>query len=136
VEPIEGNAADVEDITRLIADVEAGFNGKDAGLLAAHFAHDALVVGASGRRLRGRRDIEADHASRLATVLADQFARYRIEEITFLGPDVAIATVHVQATTRDGAAKDVGHAMRAVFALVRERSRWWIAARRDTLVPD
>jgi hypothetical protein len=85
---VDGNAADVETITQVIADVEAGFNGKDVDLLTSHLTQDA------------------------------------------------IATVNVRATTQDGQPKDVGHAMLAVFVLVRERSRWGVAARQDTLVPD
>jgi uncharacterized protein (TIGR02246 family) len=102
---VDGNAADVETITQVIADVEAGFNGKDVDLLTSHLTQDATVIDVSGRRLRRRNDIEIDARCKLATVLRDQFARYRVNEIAFLRPDIAIATVDVRATTQDGQPK-------------------------------
>jgi uncharacterized protein (TIGR02246 family) len=110
---VDGNAADVETITQVIADVEAGFNGKDVDLLTSHLTQDATVIDVSGRRQRRRNDIEIDARCKLATVLRDQFARYRVNEIAFLRPDIAIATVDVRATTQDGQPKDHAGRLRA-----------------------
>jgi uncharacterized protein (TIGR02246 family) len=54
--------------------------------------------------------------------------------VKFLRPDVAVAHKRATATTQDGEPLDVGHAMIALYVLVREDGRWWVAARQNTLV--
>lgn len=126
---------DLAAIRRVIADVEAGFNTKDPELSVAHFAENASSVNVVGVQLTGRDALLEANRTGLAGFLSDQFARYELADVTFLRPDVAVAHKHAWATTPDGEPLDVGHAMNALYVLVKENHRWWIAARQNTLVP-
>jgi uncharacterized protein (TIGR02246 family) len=126
---------DVTAIRSVIADVEAGFNTKDPDLSVAHFAENASSVNVVGVQLTGREALLEANRAGLAGFLSDQFARYEVADITFLRPDVAVAHKHAWATTPDGELLDVGHAMIALYVLVKEDHRWWITARQNTLVP-
>ena len=54
--------------------------------------------------------------------------------MVFLRPDVALAIKQAWATDADGSDLTADPAMVAVYVLVREQGRWWIAARANTLV--
>ena len=125
---------DVAAIERVIADVEAGFNANDPELSIAHFAPDATAVSVNGTLVAGRDELLDAHRAGYAGPLRDQYARYELADVRFLRPDVAIAYKRATATTRDGEPLDVGHAMIALYVLVREDGRWWVAARQNTLV--
>lgn len=128
------NEQDVAAIKQVVADVEAGFNTNDAELMNRHFTEDAAVVNAMGIRTVGREALLEASKAGLAGFLKDQYARYEVTDVRFLREDVALAHKEAYATTADGADLDVGHAMNALYVLVKERGRWWIAARQNTLV--
>jgi uncharacterized protein (TIGR02246 family) len=128
------HAADVAAIRRVIADIEAGFNANDAELAVAHFTDDATSVDVAGLLVAGRDALLDAHRTGLAGPLHDQHVRYELGEVTFLRPDVAIAHKRATAVDGDGAPLDVGHAMIALYVLVREEDRWRVAARQSTLV--
>jgi uncharacterized protein (TIGR02246 family) len=130
----EDHAADVAAIEQVIADIEAGFNGKDPDLSVARFADNASAVSARGVRVSGREALLEANRSDLAGPLRDQYARYELADVTFLRPDVAVAHKRAWATSPDGEPIDVGHTMIALYVLVREDGRWWVAARQSTLV--
>lgn len=126
--------SDIEQITQVIADVERGFNTNDAELMNTHVAKTASIVNAVGVRLVGREAVMAASVAGLAGPLRDQYARYEIRDVTFLRPDVALVHKEAFATTKDGEPLDLDHAMNALYVLVKEDGRWWIAARQNTLV--
>jgi uncharacterized protein (TIGR02246 family) len=126
--------ADVAAIARVIADVETGFNTNDPDVSVAHFARNATAVTVSGLQVSGHDALLEANRTGLAGPLRDQHARYELADVTFLRPDVAVAHKRAWATTADGEPIDVGHAMIALYVLVREGGRWWIAARQNTLV--
>lgn len=128
------HAADVAAIAGVIADVQAGFNGKDPELSTAHFAANATAVTATGVEVDGIEALREANRTGLAGPLSDQYARYELQRVSFPRPDVALAYKHATATTPDGEPIDVGHAMVALYVLVREAGRWWIVARQNTLV--
>jgi uncharacterized protein (TIGR02246 family) len=130
----DDRSADVAAIERVIADVEAGFNSKDAELSVFHFAPDATAVSVDGTLVAGREALLEAHRSAYAGPLRDQYARYELADVAFPRPDVAIAHKRAWATTRDGEPIDVGHAMIALYVLVREDGRWLVAARQNTVV--
>ncbi|QYG92111.1 SgcJ/EcaC family oxidoreductase [Iamia sp. SCSIO 61187] len=133
---LDGDRADdVAAIEAIVADVEAGFNANDAELMNRHVAADATIVNALGGEARGRDEIMAASVAGLAGPLADERARYLVTDVTFVRPDVALAHKRAWAVDADGRELDVGHAMVALYVLVREDGRWWIAARQNTLVP-
>jgi uncharacterized protein (TIGR02246 family) len=129
------HAADRAAIAQIIADVEAGLNRKDPDLMTRHFAPNAIAVGADGSAVTGRDALREAHVRGLSGFLRDQYARYEIADLTFLRPDVAILHKRARATDRDGRPLGVGHAMIALYVLTKERDRWWIVARQNTLMP-
>jgi uncharacterized protein (TIGR02246 family) len=128
------HTADIAEIRRVVADIETAFNTNDVDLAVAHFAADATATTATGVRVTGLEALRDAHRAGFAGFLADQFARYEVVEVTFPRPDVALAHKRAWATDEHGADLDVGHAMVALYVLVRDRGRWWIAARANTLV--
>lgn len=125
---------DVRAIRDVVADVEAGFNTNDAELSVAHFTEDAWGVAVTGARVAGRPALLAAHRAGLAGPLREQYARYRVGEVHFLRPDVAIAQKYATATDSDGRPIDLDHTMIALYVLVKEGDRWRVAARQNTLV--
>jgi uncharacterized protein (TIGR02246 family) len=125
---------DIAAIHAVIADVELGYNTKDAVPAVEHFGADALVVNAAGAVVEGWDAIEEAHREGFAGFLKDGFVRYEVGPVTFVRPDVAIALKQARATEEDGTPIDVDPAMRALYVLVRQDGRWWIAARGNTLV--
>ena len=118
----------------MIADAERAFNGNDAELLVEHFARNATAVGVTGAELEGRAAILDAGRALFAGPLADQRARYELAQVLFVRPDVALARKHAVAIDADGVPLAVGHTMTALYVLVRERDRWWVVARQNTLV--
>ena len=127
---------DVAAIRRVIADAERAFNGNDADLLVEHFAANATAVGVTGVQLDGRDAVLAASRALFAGALRDQRARYELADVLFVRPDVALAHQHATALDEAGRPVSVGHAMSALYVLVREHGRWWVVARQNTLVPD
>jgi uncharacterized protein (TIGR02246 family) len=135
--PVLGDTADHADlaaIEQIVADAEKAFNTNDPDLLTAPFAANASVVNAMGALLSGRDAIDGANRAGLAGFLRDEYVSYTVREVVFLRSDVAIAYKDARATTADGALLDTDPAMRALYVLVREGGRWWVAARQNTLV--
>ncbi|WP_280234138.1 SgcJ/EcaC family oxidoreductase [Nocardia cyriacigeorgica] len=129
------HAADISAIEGLIADVETGYNTNDAELMISGFTANAAAGNAVGMVITGR-DALLDSGRRgLAGFLKNEYVRYEITDITFLRPDVAVAHKAARATTADGTLIDQDPAMVALYVLVKEGERWWVAARHNTLVP-
>lgn len=129
------HTADIAAIHALIADVEDGFNQKDADLMSRPFTRNAVAVGVNGAEVHGLDQMLEVSRAALDGFLRDQHARYELGDITFLRPDVAIAHKRAFATSADGRRLDAGHAMVALYVFVKEDDRWWAAARQNTLVP-
>lgn len=128
------HAPDVDAIRGVIADVEKGFNDNDAELLVEHFAQNASAVAVSGAQVDGRDAMLTVSRAALAGPLRDEHARYELADVLFVRPDIAVAHKHARAVDAGGDPIDVGHAMSALYVLVRERGRWWVVARQNTLV--
>ncbi|MEV0705607.1 SgcJ/EcaC family oxidoreductase [Saccharopolyspora sp. NPDC050389] len=124
---------DIVAIKQVIADVETAFNTNDPDLMTAHFARNASVVNAVGMLMSGREALLDANRKGLAGFLRDEHVRYEVSDIVFIRPDVAIAHKNARATKPDGELIDVDPAMIALYVLVKEQNRWWIAARQNTL---
>lgn len=127
--------AETRAIRQIIADIETAFNTNDPALMNAHFAADASAVNAAGQRITGIDALDESASSGLNGFLRDQHVRYDVTDVTFLRPDVAIAHKLATATRANGEPIDVGHDMIAMYVLVKESGRWWVAARANTVVP-
>jgi uncharacterized protein (TIGR02246 family) len=127
--------AEFEEIRRIVADIETGFNTKDAELAVRHFTEDGWSVGVTGVRIAGREALLDAHRTGLAGPLRDLYARYRVGEIAFLRPDVAIAQKYAPATDAQGRPIELDHTMIALYVLVKDGGRWQVAARQNTMAP-
>jgi uncharacterized protein (TIGR02246 family) len=124
----------METIEDVIAQTEAAFNEGDAEVLAETFTDDAWSVGVTGQVLHGRNEILETSRQLLSGPLAGQFARYVIDEVRHVAPDVAVVRKLAYATDQDGNDLDVDHAMVALYVLVRHSNEWRVVARQNTLV--
>ena len=133
--PKDAEDADVDEIRRIVADVETGLNTKDAELAVRHFAEDGWSVGVTGVRVAGREALLDAHRTGLAGPLRDQYARYRVGEIAFLRPDVAIVQKYAVGSDPRGRPIELDHTMIALYVLVKNGGRWQVAARQNTMAP-
>lgn len=125
--------ADLEAIRQVIADVQTGFNTNDAEKLVMHLAQNATTVNVMGMQFSGWDANYSTSQRGLAGPLRDEFARYELQDIQFIRPDVAIAHKRALAITPEGNAIEGGQRMVALYVLVKEQGRWWIMARQNTL---
>lgn len=130
------HAADEVAIKQVIGDIETAFNTNDPDLLVEHFARDGTAVNVVGVQLSGREALLENSRKGLSGPLKQEHARYEVSDVRFVRPDVALAYKRAWATTPDGELLAIDHAMVALYVLVKEGERWWIAARQNTLVPD
>ncbi|MFD4404394.1 SgcJ/EcaC family oxidoreductase [Nocardia sp. NPDC058499] len=129
------HTADIAAIRQLVGDVETGYNTNDAELMVSGFTANAAAGNAVGAITAGY-DALLDSARRgLAGFLAGEHVRYAVTDIVFLRPDIAIAHKTARAVTAHGELIDRDPAMVALYVLVREGGRWWVAARQNTPVP-
>ncbi|MBE2315790.1 SgcJ/EcaC family oxidoreductase [Solirubrobacter sp. CPCC 204708] len=126
--------ADIAELRAIIADVQTGFNENDPELLVGHFTDEGTAVNVMGALLRGREAMLEASRELLTGPLKDERARYVLGDVTFLGPDVAVAHKTARAIDRAGAELDARDAMIALYVFVREAGRWRIAARQNTLI--
>ncbi|GAA4674466.1 SgcJ/EcaC family oxidoreductase [Pseudonocardia yuanmonensis] len=129
------HSADLAALRQVIADVETGLNTNDAELMTRHFAADAVAVGVNGRATAGLDALREVHTQAVRGFLKDQYARYEIDDVTFVRPDVALVRKLARAVDAEGTPIDLDHTMSALYVLVREQGRWWIVARQNTLIP-
>lgn len=121
-------------IERIIRDTEQAFNTDDAELLVEHMAADAVMGSVTGATLHGRDEILDASRTLFAGPLRDQFARYDIDEVRFVRPDVALVHKRAIATDPDGTPLDHDHTMSALYVLTKQDGRWWIVARQNTFI--
>ncbi|MFI5719441.1 SgcJ/EcaC family oxidoreductase [Nocardia sp. NPDC051750] len=129
------HTGDIAAIERLVADVETGYNNNDAELMVSGFTANAVAGNAVGTVITGRNALLEASRRGLAGFLKDEYVRYAVTDIVFLRADVAIAHKTARATTGRGDLIDRDPAMVALYVLVRENGRWWVAARHNTPVP-
>jgi uncharacterized protein (TIGR02246 family) len=124
----------VDAIARVVGEIEAAFNAKDAERAVSQYAAEASMVGVDGALVSGRDALLAAHRAAYAGPARDQYARHELADATFIRPDVAVAHVRARAVNANGEPLDVGHTLLALYVLVREDGRWLVAARHDTVV--
>lgn len=129
------HAADREAIEAIISTVEAAYNTNDAELMVRDLAANAVVGNAVGVLQRGREAVLEASRAGLAGFLKDEYVRYEVTDIGFLRPDVAIAHKAARAVTAEGETIDIDPAMIALYVLVKQDGRWWVAARQNTPIP-
>ncbi|MFI9534203.1 SgcJ/EcaC family oxidoreductase [Nocardia fusca] len=129
------HTADIAAIEQLIKDVETGYNTNDAELMVSGFLANAAAGNAVGTVITGREALLEAARLGLSGFLKDEYVVYELTDIVFLRPDIAIAHKAARARTADGVLLDRDPAMVALYVLVAEHGRWWVAARHNTPVP-
>ena len=131
---ITPDPSDRQAIEALIADIERGVNTDDVSLAVEHFAEDAWATTVGGHRSSGWDHLLESHREAFAGPLRGQYARYRIGDLTFVAPNVAVVHKLAWAADAEGSVQSDEPAMTALCVVVKHEDRWWIAARANTLI--
>ena len=137
VTPDHVDAGDsVAAIEALVARLEAAQQAEDVTGFMALFAEHAVWTTAHGKRIVGRDAIHAFTESVLPGAMRESTARYDIERIAFLRPDVAVVSVRQSPVTLAGEPLEGAAEGRPTYVLTRERDEWLIAAAQNTQVKE
>lgn len=126
---------DLVAIRDLVADAERLQNDVDG--YTQLLTQDMAIVNIMGRRVRGWDNIYAAYKQALETPQADIHTRHELEDVRFLRPDVALASIikHVS-DDRDASSQEPDSPLpsqaRLTFVLVKEEDRWLIASAQTT----
>ena len=122
VRPVD-RAADREQITGIIRRWEEAWNSHDMHAFASLFHEDGTWILWTGRVWTGRAAIEEGHAAVHKTVFRNSIQRERLEELTFVGPDAAVARFY---STLTGDERSPGKTIRSrKFVVVTRRDGTW-----------
>ncbi|MFD9627464.1 SgcJ/EcaC family oxidoreductase [Peribacillus muralis] len=123
-------------IRQTIIEIETAFNQHDADDVDRHFTQNAVWVNVIGVQLSGWKQINETHKVILAGPLRNSYARYTVNSIIFVRPDVAIVHIRQYPTTSEGKIIENGQGSLAIYVMVKEQGTWLIAAGQNTLVQE
>jgi uncharacterized protein (TIGR02246 family) len=126
----------VSAIEGFVARLQAAQQAEDVAGFMALFAEDAVWTTAHGKRIVGRDAIRAFTQTVLPGAMRDSTARYDVERIAFLRPDVAVVNVRQQPVTLSGEPLEGAPEGRPTYVLTREGDEWLIGAAQNTQVVD
>jgi uncharacterized protein (TIGR02246 family) len=122
-------------IRNLVTDAEKLQNDLDGYMQL--LTRDMAIVNIMGRRVRGWDNIYAAYKQALETPNADIHTTHDLEDVRFVRPDVALASIikHVS-DDREPSSEQHDHPLptqaRLTFVLVKEEQRWLIASAQTT----
>ena len=125
---------DLAAIRRFVQVVENTQWQRNADAFLALFAPDAVWTNPAGHRLTGLDEIAPFARQGLASAPRDVYATYEVENVIFLGEDVAVVNVRSRAV--DGNRRTIpGEPDGAkLYVLVRHKKDWLLAAGHNTFV--
>jgi uncharacterized protein (TIGR02246 family) len=134
-------SADRETDRRALAEVVAALEHAQQHELAEEFVAlfhpDAVWVTGGGRRLIGRDAIAAFTRQVLPGSVSDSTARYGVEHIAFIRPDVAVVAVRQRPVSLDGHPLTDRSEGRPTYVMAKDSTETWrIHAGQNTLVAD
>ncbi len=135
ITPTDSPSADVDELVALVAELQRTQREEDVEGFLALFDDDAVWVTGGGRRLIGRDVISAFTRQVLPGFSARGSARYVVDHIRFLTPDIALTGVNQEALTVDGASLSPRQEGRPSYLWLRNDGRWSIAVGQNTVVP-
>jgi PPOX class F420-dependent enzyme/OxyR family protein/uncharacterized protein (TIGR02246 family) len=125
---------------RLVAELQAGRDSRDAEVYNRHFARDVIWGSPYGAVICGYDELHAihDRFNRLPEQPGGPASRYEVVQVSAPAPGVALAQVRRQALGPDGtpldeAAERTGaFSEMALYVLIRRDRTWWLAAGQNT----
>lgn len=135
VSPSGHSPADVRQLVQRVADLERTQRTEDVDGFLALFDEDAVWVTGGGKRLVGRDVIAAFTRTVLPGSSAEGSARYDVEHIRFITPDVALTAVNQEYLSRDGRSTSPRQEGRPSYVWRRYGDQWLIASGQNTAVP-
>jgi PPOX class F420-dependent enzyme/OxyR family protein/uncharacterized protein (TIGR02246 family) len=124
-------------VRRLVAELQAGYDRRDADISNRHFAADLIWGSPFGATVTGYDALHAIHRRLKERGIGGPASRYEIVQTLAPAPGVAVAHVRRVALDPDGnpAADDdaaAGFSEMALYVLVRRGGTWWLAAGQNT----
>ncbi len=119
---------------QIVREIEAAHCQKNPEKLAQLFTENGIFVNAVGIRLHGRLAIYESAERVMRGLLANSYARYEVESIHFLRPDVAVVNVIQHPVTREGKEIREGIKGSPMYVVIKEAGKWMIAAGQNTLL--
>lgn len=112
-------------VADLVARLQAGLDLHSADIFNDSFAADVIWGGPYGATISGYDHLHEIHTKLHAAHAAGR-SRYEIVTVTAPAPDVALAQVRRSPQSADDFAEV------ALYVLVRDNGRWWLAAGQNT----
>ncbi|WNG38666.1 SgcJ/EcaC family oxidoreductase [Archangium violaceum] len=128
-------AQELEHIKKAVAGVESAFNRHDAEALVHRYTQDVVWVNVAGMRLKGKDEILRFGRKAFASALQDSYARYVVEDISFLKTDVAVVNIRQFPTTKEGQVIEGGQGSVALFVMTKHNGDWFVAAGQNSFLP-
>lgn len=122
----------------LVAELQSGWDQRDADVTNRHFANDVMWGSPFGATVSGYEELHAIHTRLKAEGMGGPSSRYEVVQTLVPTPDVALAQVRRVALADDGqpipAARDQDgpFSEMALYVLVRREKEWWLAAGQNT----
>lgn len=126
-----------EAVKRFVAELQEGFDRRDADITNRHFAADLIWGSPFGATVTGYDDLHAIHLRLKERGVGGPGSRYEIVQTLAPAPGVAVAHVRRVALDADGNPAPEGDAPAgfsemALYVLVRRGATWWLAAGQNT----
>ncbi|WP_017537907.1 SgcJ/EcaC family oxidoreductase [Nocardiopsis halophila] len=128
----ETNAADVEAIGKVVADVEHAQRNELPEAFIGLFRADAVWTTAQGVRLNGIDEIAAFTRKVLPGAMKGMIPTYEVEQVLFIRSDVA--AVKVRQRYWDDGGEQVGREGSPLYVMAKEGGAWRLVACQNTQV--
>jgi uncharacterized protein (TIGR02246 family) len=125
---------DIEDIKKVVAEIEHAQRHELVDDFVALFRHDAIWTTGHGRILSGRDEIAAFTRQVLPGAMADLTPSYEVVHVLAIRPDVVAVKVRQRYFTRAGEPADEEGEGTPLYVMTRENGRWLLTACQNTVV--
>jgi uncharacterized protein (TIGR02246 family) len=128
----------IEAVTRLVEELQSGWDQHDADISNRHFAADVMWGSPFGATVQGYEQLHAIHVRLKEKRTGGPSSRFEIVNVLAPAPGVAVAHVRRVALDRKGQpiepCDDVtgSFSEMALYVLVRRGGIWWLAAGQNT----
>jgi|SRR5581483_10293016 len=140
--PKLSEAAEAQDafgaVARLVAELQAGWDSRDAEISNRHFAADVLWGSPFGATVRGYDELHAIHVRLKQQGRGGPASKFEVVSVLAPAPGVAVAQVRRTALDADGQPIEPSADLAgpfsemALYVLVRRDGDWWLAAGQNT----